>query len=69
RDKDDFVKIPQQNINQAVQKTIKWLLDEDLNKKLDHNFKACKKFHGHQVLENFLVEKLKLKQKALKRAF
>jgi len=60
-DNDDLKKIPQKNIDQAAKVTINWLLDQDLNKKLDQNFSLGKKYHDFKILENFLIKKLNLK--------
>lgn len=53
-------KAPQENIQKAVQKSIRWLIDKNLNKKLEENFAIGKKYHGYKILEDFLVKKLGL---------
>ncbi|MFC1756861.1 glycosyltransferase [Patescibacteria group bacterium] len=57
---DEFYKVPKPHLKNAYKKTMRWLLDEDLDKKLDKNFKIAKEFHGYKVLEDFLVEELNL---------
>lgn len=60
KDENGLQKIPQKNINKAVRQSINWLLDNNLNKKLEDNFKIGKKFHGYKILEDFLVKELDL---------
>jgi len=59
-DSDGLHKIPQEDINQAVKKITNWLLDQNLDKKLEQNFQLGKKYHDFSVLEKFLVKKLNL---------
>jgi len=60
RDKYGFLAVPQENLEKATDKIIDWLLDKDLNKKMDKNFKIGNKFHDDKILEDFLVKQLKL---------
>ena len=53
-------KVPQKNMQKAVKKSISWLLDKKLNKKMEENFAIGKKYHDYKVLEDFLVRKLGL---------
>ena len=53
-------KAPQENIQKAVQKSIKWLTSKNLNKKLEENFIIGQKYHSYKILEDFLVKKLEL---------
>ncbi|MBU4600455.1 glycosyltransferase family 4 protein [Patescibacteria group bacterium] len=53
-------KAPQENIQKAVQKSIRWLIDKNLNKKLEENFAIGQKHHGYKILEDFLARKLDL---------
>lgn len=48
--------IPKENLKKAVQKTEKWLLNKNLNKILERNFKLGKKYHSDAKLEDFLLK-------------
>lgn len=61
-DENHLYKIPRAKIDSAVQQSIKWLLNENLYKKLNKNFVIGRKHHDYRVLEDFLIEKLELKQ-------
>ncbi len=60
-DKTGLYQIPQKNMDKAVRKTIKWLTDKNLNKKLEKNFGIGKKYHGYKVIEDFLFKKMGIK--------
>ena len=60
KDENGLQKIPQNNIDKAVKQSINWLLNNNLNKKLEHNFKIGKKYHDYKILEDFLVKELDL---------
>ena len=57
---DGLYEVPKKNIKKAVKQTVRWLLSDDLNKKLERNFKIGKKYHDYSILEKFLVKKLGL---------
>ncbi len=58
KDENGFYKLPQKNIDKAANQAIKWLLDKNLDKKLEYNFKIGKQFHDYQILEDFFDEHL-----------
>ncbi len=52
--------IPAGDLNKAVKKAEKWLLDPELNKVLDKNFVIGEKCNGFNIIESFLKKELKL---------
>ena len=60
KDENGLCKISQKAMDEAVKKTIRWLLNKNLNRKLDLNFKIGQKNHDYKDIESFLVEKLEL---------
>ncbi len=60
--KSGLFKITDKKIRKAGQKATRWLLNKNLNKKLENNFEIGKKFHGCQVIEDFLLKELRLKK-------
>ncbi len=52
--------LPPKTTDKAVRQTLRWLVGEHTEEKIDKNFKIGKKYHDYSVLEKFLVEKLKL---------
>ncbi|MBU1179030.1 glycosyltransferase family 4 protein [Patescibacteria group bacterium] len=57
-----FYEVPDKNLKKAVEKATRWFLDENLGKKLETNFKTGQKYHNFHVLENFLADRLRLRQ-------
>jgi glycosyltransferase involved in cell wall biosynthesis len=55
-----LVELPAAAVNKAARQTRRWLLGEHTNEKLEKNFRLGKKYHDYKVLEDFLVEQLKL---------
>jgi len=62
RDKQNLYRIPQKNIKKAARKAIRWLLNKDLNKKLEKNFRIGRKHHDFKNLKTFLKKELDLKK-------
>jgi len=56
--KNEFYRIPEKNIKRAANKSISWLTNKNTNYKLDENFEIGKKFHGYQILEEFLIKNI-----------
>lgn len=56
----ELCELPKENIDKAVDKSIRWLCNSNTNEKMAKNFKIGKKYHGYKVLEDFLIKKLDL---------
>jgi glycosyltransferase involved in cell wall biosynthesis len=54
--RDGLIKIPQQALQKAVNKTLKILVDQNINKTLDKNFSIGKNHHSEAVLRKLLLE-------------
>ncbi len=53
-------KLPQKNMKKAIDETMQWLKDKNLESKLNKNFELGKKYHDESILRDFLIKKLKL---------
>ena len=58
--KNGLCQVSQNKITVATEQTVKWLLDKNLNKMLERNFKIGRKFHNRQNIKNFFTQKLGL---------
>ena len=58
KDQDGLYTLPQENIDKAVKQTLEWLINSNLQAKLEKNFQIGKKYHDYEVLEKFLVDNI-----------
>lgn len=54
----ELYQIPANRLRAAAAKAETWLLDPNLPNKLEKNFQNGKKYHGYQIIENFLIKEL-----------
>ncbi len=60
RDTNGLVKIEEEVTKKTATQAIGWLLDKKIREKLERNWRIGKRHHNYQVLENFLLDRLKI---------